>query len=786
RGPGLTGVDLQGDDVATTANEATLLVTNANKTADLPGDFVVIEENKSGGVDFRLSAGAQAITGFVLAENADGSAGAGVPGVTVRATLRGSAAVVGEAVTGEGGAFTLTYNNNTPGDASDDLPKFPENIYTVFVAAANGFDLVAEPTGRSRRPSVDVNVGGDTNVTIELKEPRSATDPLEAPGALIIEKLPPGRVSGLVVTRLQGSTPTAGATVNLYQADAAGTRLDSDGNAGNGITPRYFIQTGPLVTENGYQFNYRIDNVETGTYVADVVLRGFSPSPVLSAVFTVTSGNETRNINFSLEAPKIYGRGVQLISIPLDYSATTAATNPRLIFGLSGSDVFNVAEWAGGPEYQTGPNIPLVRGKGYFVRFGGDTAVTNSEAIAPTGNELQITLLPGWNLIGHPFARTDNPYALPADIDLATRTRYTGPDGIDSTFDEAVAKGYIRGIAYGYTGENSNSQYFQSSVLKPYLGYWFRNTSTQTIQMRFLRPDESGATRSVKGRKPGAAITRGEQEKIRFRSIDSKSTLDWRLQLAVRQGELLDTDNSIGVTPEAKDGFDTQFDTEKPPLMTNAPMVYLSVEGKNATGGRAVLADDIRDGSQVGVSKRTWDFNVQPAEGEGDVTVFWPNVNRLPRGIEPFLVDVATGKRIPLRSASSYKYTPSSEEMGGRGVHRFRIEVAKPSSVPLMLTNVRQSRVDGGRGVGQAGGGYRIAFKVTRESDVTAEIQTLTGRTVNRLSTRGRSIGESTLFWNGRSQEGSELPAGAYVLTLTAKDSDGSVVQVRQPIISLR
>jgi hypothetical protein len=610
------------------------------------------------------------------------------------------------------------------------------------------------------------------------------------PGALIIEQLPPGSVSGLV-SRILGnrSEPQAGANVRLFVSDAAGNRLDSDGNAANGITPKYTQQTGPVQTAtDGYRFNFRFGTVETGTYVADVELRGFSPSPVQSAVITVTSGNETRNVNFSLEAPKTYGRGVQLISIPIDYSGTPAQNNPRLIFGLGdGADTaFNIAEWAGGPDYNRGPNIPLVRGKGYFVRFGDTTAVTYSEGVAPSGNELQVSLAPGWNLIGHPFARTDNPYAFPGDIDLASGTRFTGPDGVDSTFDQAVTKGYIRGIAYGYTGENSNSQYFQSSVLKPYLGYWFRNTSDQTIQMRFLRPNEAATaatTRSVKGRKPGAAVTRAEQEKIRFRSIDSKSTIDWSLQLAVRQGDLLDTDNSVGVKPGAKDGFDTQYDTEKPPVMSNVPMVYLSVEGKDSKGGRAVLADDIRDGSQVGVGKRTWDFTVKPAEGKGEVTVFWPNVNRLPRGIEPFLVDVATGKRIPLRSASSYKYTPSSEEMGGRAVHRFKIEVAKPSSVPLMLTNVRQSRVDG-RGVGQ--GGYRIAFKVTRESDVTAEIQTLTGRVVNRMATRGRSVGESVLFWNGRSQEGMQLPAGAYMLTLTAKDSDGSVVQVRQPIISLR
>ena len=255
------------------------------------------------------------------------------------------------------------------------------------------------------------------------------------------------------------------------------------------------------------------------------------------------------------------------------------------------------------------------------------------------------------------------------------------------------------------------------------------------------------------------------------------------MQLAVKQGDLLDTDNSVGIAPNAKDGYDTQFDTEKPPIITAAPMVYLSIEGKDAKGGRATLADDIRDGSQAGVAKRTWNFNVQPAEGKGDVTVFWPNVNRLPRGVEPFLVDDANGKRIPMRSASSYTYAPGTAD-GGRAVHNFRVEVAKPSSIPLMLTNVRQTRV-GTRGVGGQSG-YRIAFKVTREADVTMEVQTLTGRTMSTLTTRARSGTDGVLFWDGRAQAGYDLPAGAYVLTITAKDSEGSVVQVRQPILSLR
>jgi len=42
------------------------------------------------------------------------------------------------------------------------------------------------------------------------------------------------------------------------------------------------------------------------------------------------------------------------------------------------------------------------------------------------------------------------------------------------------------------------------------------------------------------------------------------------------------------------------------------------------------------------------------------------------------------------------------------------------------------------------------------------------------------------MLWNGRSADGSQIPAGAYILTLSATGNDGSMVQVRMPIISLR
>jgi len=784
-----TNIDLQADDPATTQSEATIIVNGQ----------VQIQSDLTSGIDFRLKSGEQAITGDVRQQNDDGSAGAGIAGALVQATLQGSTTVLGTGTTDSNGHFALTYNNQTPATA-DDRATFPEGTYTISVATANGYDLT---TTTSTRPSVDALVGGDSAIAVQIVEPRDPAQPLVKPGALILKKLPPGSVSGLV-TRVPGSIPVVGATVNLYAADGAGNRLDGDNNATNGITPLYTTQTVVVQTDStGYQFNYGISAVATGTYVADVNLKGYSPNPTLSAVFTVTSATETKNINFSLEAPKIYGGGVQLISIPLDYTKTSAATDPHLIFGLrnggdnngdgtvNGNDqalftAFNIAEWTGDLPYNISPTIPLVRGKGFFVNFGGATAVTDSDAVGATGDEFTIDLAPGWNLIGHPFARLDNPYALPASIDLATGSLYKGIGDADFiTFASAVAKGYIQSVALGYTGSNSNSQYFEATTLQPWLGYWFNNTSNQHIQMKLLRPSESASASSIVVGGTRKVVTRAEMEKVHFRSIESKNVADWRLQVAARQDNLLDTDNSVGVSAGAKEGYDNQYDTLKPPAMTQAPQLYVAITNKDRNGRAVPFADDIRDGTQTGVTLRSWSFTVQPAAGKGDVTIFWPNVNRLPRGIEPFLVDVASGKRVPMRSgASSYTFTPKGDEVTGRAVHTFRIEVAKPSSLPLMLMNVRQTRI-ASRGVGNPGG-YRFSFTVSRAAGVIAEIKTLTGQTVSHLTTRAEASTESSIFWDGKAQDGTLLPAGAYVLTISATDTNGSVTQVQRPIMNLR
>jgi flagellar basal-body rod modification protein FlgD len=81
------------------------------------------------------------------------------------------------------------------------------------------------------------------------------------------------------------------------------------------------------------------------------------------------------------------------------------------------------------------------------------------------------------------------------------------------------------------------------------------------------------------------------------------------------------------------------------------------------------------------------------------------------------------------------------------------------------------------------GGIQRFAFRTTRAADVQAEIQTLTGRTVRTLRTRTRAREESAITWDGRNEEGAALPAGPYMLSLTARDAEGNVIMVQRPVV---
>ena len=743
-------------------------------TTQNPDGTILVTENSTSKINFFLGVAPQPIKGRVLDQDkvAAGNTSPGIANASV--VLRDATGTsIASATTDASGNYQLALIS--PATGQDPL-QIPGGTYTITVTAAPGYAITSPP---SSVVQVSVSSGGNSTTALQA-------------GDLLLKALPPGSVSGLVTFSIDGTTLTttgvAGAIVNLYPVINPGATNESIGTTATSAT----VAEPATTLADGYVFNYKFNSVPAGEYLAVIVPLGSQTALTSQIRITVTSGVETRNVNFTLQPPKIYPKGLQLISLPLDFPGA----DPRDIFtfGSGNSTGFAIAEWTG-TEYRTAttdaelkaPRVPIRLGKGYFVRFNS-TAAVNPKVAGTTVNTptYTISLVDAWNLIGHPFVNQTDRSKSAADLVLSNAAQvtftYSIPNGVsrvNASLDTAVADGAVQRNVYQYLSQTGN--YVSGNTLTPYIGYWFR--AYVPVQMVVTYP---GAGRSahlpekVNGKYSTVTVTRAQLDAPKTRAINSKGLSDWRLQLAARQGDMEDTDNTIGVSPEAKDGFDNRFDSEKPPLISDTPGVYLSIGGTGPAGRSAALTDSV-----IGATggKKSWTFTVQTtASNSGDVTVFWPNVSRLPRGIEPILVDTETGRRVAMRSgAASYRYATN-----GRATHVFTVEVAPPSSLPMDIVNLRSiaTRVQGGGGTGNS---VRFAFTTTREADVDADIQTLTGKSIRHLSTRAVSGTESSLTWDYRDRLGARIPAGNYVLSITARDSTtGATVRRQLMILSLQ
>ena len=156
-----------------------------------------------------------------------------------------------------------------------------------------------------------------------------------------------------------------------------------------------------------------------------------------------------------------------------------------------------------------------------------------------------------------------------------------------------------------------------------------------------------------------------------------------------------------------------------------------------------------------------------------------------------------SGTRIPLRSRSSYTWT------GEAGKTRaFKILSEPERSLPLAITNINVQSIrnsDGTRSV-SGGGGVVLSYTVVGESDpqVDVAVSLIGGKALRHLestvttdASRGvtgttSSAQQRSVRWDGKGPDGASLPAGTYLLTITARGTDGTIARVQRPILSVR
>lgn len=378
------------------------------------------------------------------------------------------------------------------------------------------------------------------------------------------------------------------------------------------------------------------------------------------------------------------------------------------------------------------------RGAGYWMQLDRTTPMT---VTVPTV-EIEpyvISLRPGWNMVG-------NPYTEPVLWDVnAIRVR---KDGVELPLAQAEAQGWVDPYAWRWDGNAYRLVYSAGtplpnvdSALPAWEGAWV--FAYQPCELILPIPE---GTRAEVTRKRDAVPTGAWSVSLRARANGST-------------GEAI-----IGVLPSGRG-----LSVGAPPLPPGATEGVQVVAVRNGQP----LAADLRGGTRI--AGETWDVEVRvPAGEEETATLWWQDVHRAPRGVNPVLVDLQTGERKFLRHTSAHTFAVSRQG----GVYKFRVELLSTGDL-LRITGVR---VSGGRSQGS----YTVSFHVNAGAQVEVTVLSA-GKPVRKLlQTVTRSAGLQQVSWDGRDASGVALPAGAYMVEVKAVGTDGQVARVTVPVVLTR
>lgn len=529
-----------------------------------------------------------------------------------------------------------------------------------------------------------------------------------------LAKLPPGSIVGRVIRKLD-NTPEPGATATLT----------------------FLNQTFGTATTNA-SGQYSFVDVPPGTYTVTITKSGFTITGGASGTpnqrtVVVSPNAQTSVPDFFSEPLRTFVKGRTLVSAPYTY-----ATDITELLGITQADVqarrFRFFTWDPAALlyvfYPTAPAQKFETGRGYFLETANNLALSVEGTPADENVDYEIPLQQGWNLIGDPF-KFNIEWTGVAVRDGATRLSYS----------QAVANGIIANSLWGY----AFGQYSVAFTLETWRGYWVYAYRATTLLIPPGARSRSAVSRAVPSPQNG-----------------------WRLALSVHAGDLSDQ-VYIGTSRSATEGFDNEHDLLKPPPI-GEEYLYVSMPRPDWGSSSGVYGVDIRPHGRAS----GWEFVVQSSEPNREISLRWPNIQQLPRSVNPVLIDLQTNERRYLRTSGSYTFRASQG-----GTSRFRIEMASSAGL-LRITNVQ---VNGGRSTGN---NHTIAFAMTRDAQVEVNILS-NGRVVRNVVSRvSRSAGVQQVTWDGRDRNSIAMPPGQYTVEIKATSPDGQTARSIVPVVLTR
>ena len=418
--------------------------------------------------------------------------------------------------------------------------------------------------------------------------------------------------------------------------------------------------------------------------------------------------------NFVLTIPQ----GVSMISV----GANVASTDMASLLGIAPADL-RLLRWdptiSAYHSYQTNPSDPFLTpapGRGYWIAL--DTPITlDLGGIPVTTDPFPINLTAGWNQIGNPTLH-----------DMTWANLHVTSGGTSYTLAQSNSMGFTRDYAWTY--DNFSGAYrlvssavdFGAKTIAEGAGFWFLAMQNCALTVPAAAPASADTA------KPAA--------------ID----VTWKIKLTARCGQSVDYDNYLGVSSAAA----TLNTIVSPPRPSGGPELYFVNQGVDGLAAASFVKP---------ADTASWQARVQVAGLDGqDVEIAWPDLSSLPNNVRPVLTDKSTGKRIYMRTAAAYHFTPST----GEAERAFEVTLAQNGVLSVSSMAARPS-----------GQGVDVAFTLSAAATISGQVLNLSGRVVQELPAATMDAGPCHVQWTGLGRSGARAPSGQYLLRLTARTADG-------------
>jgi len=415
--------------------------------------------------------------------------------------------------------------------------------------------------------------------------------------------------------------------------------------------------------------------------------------------------------------------GLHMISLPV-WPVTNSAPD---ILGIAPERLL-MAEWdptvEGEDKYAIWPDVrPFVPGRGFWLKIFEDTNMQTFGVLPAEDEPTRVYLPIGWNIIGSPRLE-------PVNVeDLTVQFGEQEPAG----FLDAVDNGWLQQGVFAY---DQQAGYDTVEQLETFAGYWLRVLRSPGVYVDFPVP----ATESV-----ATAAARDAR-------------LTWKLPLVVRAGPLHSTAAYLGVAAQATDSADVAFDITTPPDF--GPYVKVRFVQPQSLAAGAVYMSDVRGE----VWPQRWELQASSSLPDAEVTLSWPDLSGLPADVRPVLIDRDTGRRQYMRTTSQFSFRTGSNG----GVRNLAIEIGDQAADLLAVTSLDAAR---------AGGSVVITYTLSKPAAVSVRVLNIAGRAVATVACDEiRSAGTCNALWNMRNATGSLVPAGTYLIQLSARAEDGQQI----------